>query len=186
MTNDLEIELSDEGKLKKIRSKSITREELDAMFKRHDEEMAKKIDSMCDTCSHHECECPAKIEHMGKATEAKMDQLDENDELLRQGINDLAHKTDDDINELKGQLEQEHRLREATESELRTVKEESEKLKEESERLSKDLDEANDKVSQYKHAVDRNSSDVLKLGAITGAVLGVGLVVLALAIAGVL
>lgn len=170
-------EVLDMGKPKKTRAKAITRAELDEMFSKHDEEISKKIDEMCDSCSHHECECPHKIEELDQYTETRMNQLDKNDEILTDNINKLASQTDEALERVQKdlaeaekeaalfsrKLEEEHRLRVESEEELAALRE---------------------SIEAQSATVKRNSSDVLKLGIMAGACLGVALIVLAVFLAG--
>jgi len=164
-------------KPKKTRAKAITREELDAMFAKHDEEIAIKINSICDNCSHHECDCPQKIEALDDYSEARMNQLDENDDLLRQGINDLADKTEEDVQKIRQMLEEEHRLRVVSEQKI-------DALMTTNNNNSKVIIEQRGKLEEYEKTLKRNSSDVVKLGIIAGACLGVALIILAVFLVG--
>lgn len=170
-------EVLDMGKPKKTRAKAITRAELDEMFAKRDEEITKKIDEMCDSCSHHECECPHKIDELDQYTETRMNQLDKNDEILTDNINKLASQTDEALERVQKdlaeaekeaalfsrKLEEEHRLRVESEEELASLRE---------------------SIEAQSVTMKRNSSDVLKLGIMAGACLGVALIVLAVFLAG--
>lgn len=170
-------EVLDMGKPKKTRAKAITRAELDEMFAKRDEEITKKIDEMCDSCSHHECECPKRLDNLEEVSEARMDQLDKNDEILTDNINKLASQTDEALEKVQKdliaaekaadmfsmKLEEEHRLRVKSEEELASLRE---------------------SIEAQSATVKRNSSDVMKLGIMAGACLGVALIVLAVFLAG--
>lgn len=177
MTEEEIIELG--AKPKRTKAKSITREELDAMFAKRDEELSKKLDEMCDSCAHHECECPSKIEALDKYADERMDALDENDEALRQGINDLAKQTDGELQDLKSRLDEEHRLR--TKSEETMVK-----LKNESEKMQTLVAEQEEQLKTYRSLLDRNTKDLTKVGAVAGAIMGLGLILVACVVAGVI
>jgi len=170
-------EVLDMGKPKKTRAKAITRAELDEMFAKRDEEITKKIDEMCDSCSHHECECPKRLDNLEEVSEARMDQLDKNDEILTDNINKLASQTDEALEKVQKdliaaekaadmfsmKLEEEHRLRVKSEEELASLRE---------------------SIEAQSVTMKRNSSDVVKLGIMAGACLGVALIVLAVFLAG--
>lgn len=200
MTYDLEIELSDEGKPKKIRSKSITKEELAAMFKKHDEEMNKKMESMCDACSHHECECPEKIDALDNYTETRMNKLDENDELLRQNINKLADVTDEQIRriadeskgtlealsksaaeleEMKAMLDEEHRLRVAAEEKVGVMDGQITEL-------SNDNAEMWERVDDMKKENHRFANQNLGMGIMMAVAVSISMILIGCVIAGVI
>lgn len=162
MTEDI-LEL---GKVKKTKAKALTREELEAMFAKHDAELLKKVQDTCESCSHHDCECPDKIEE----DRGRMDKLDENDELLRQGIN-ASHK------ELSTKLEEEHRLRVATEKKV-------DALLTANNNNSAVIIEQRGQIAEMKKHQARYDKDTLRLGVMAGGCLGIMLVVLALAMAG--
>ncbi len=151
---------------KKNTGRAMTVIELRKYFEEREAQMKAEFQARIEELEHqeHHCDCPNRIIDMAKELE-RLDRLDDNDELLRQGIN-KSHA------ELAGALEKEHRLRADTEQELKELRSESAKLTEK-------LDKANIEVSKYK-------KDVNWLGVLTGAVLGVGLVVIALSIAGLL
>ena len=190
-------------KPKKTRAKSITKEELDAMFARRDEQLNKRLEAMeskCDTCAHHDCDCPERIDDLTESSERRMDKLDENDEALRQGINRLANVTDEQIKALaeqsKGTLEalsksnadmesmqamlnEETRLRAATESTVTSLRADLEEQQD-------IIEEQNEMLAEYKHLLDRNSGDTLKLGILAAVAGAVALVLLGLSVGGLL
>ena len=144
------------------------------------EDLKRRLEAL-ENKEHH-CDCPNRIIDMGQELK-RLDVLDDNDELLRQNINRLANMVTDGFDDLEkknqasiadtnGRLEEEHRLRADTESELKAMKQESKEL-------SDELNKANEVIARYK-------KDVNWLTVLTGAVLGVGLVVIALSIAGLL
>ena len=147
---------------KKNAGRAMTVIELRKYFEDREAQLQARITEL-ENQEHH-CDCPNRIIDMSKELK-RLDVLDDNDELLRQGIN-KSHA------ELTEALEKEHRLRADTELELKVLKQESAKLNEE-------LSKANTEVSKYK-------KDVNWLTVLTGAVLGVGLVVISLSIAGLL
>lgn len=174
-------EILELGKVKKTKAKALTREELETMFARHEakvkedvekifqdheEYLDKYIDERCENCSHHDCECPDKIEE----DRGRMDRLDENDELLRQGIN-ASHK------ELSAKLEEEHRLRVATEKKV-------DALMTFNNNNSAVIIEQRGQIAEMKKHQARYDKDTLRLGVMAGGCLGIMLVVLALAMAG--
>lgn len=187
MTEDI----VDMGKPKKTRTKAITRAELDEMFAKRDEEITKRIDEMCDSCSHHECECPHKIEELDQYTETRMDQLDKNDEILTDNINKLASQTNDAFIRMHKEVEQntkglEFAARTASETnqyivDLSTKLDEEHRLRVASE---EELAALRESVEAQSATMKRNSSDVMKLGVMAGACLGVALIVLAVFLAG--
>lgn len=184
-------EVLDMGKPKKTRAKAITRAELDEMFAKRDEEITKKIDEMCDSCSHHECECPKRLDNLEEVSEARMDQLDRNDEILTDNINKLASQTNDAFIRMHKEVEQntkglEFAARTASETnqyivDLSTKLDEEHRLRVESE---KELASLRESMEAQSATVKRNSSDVVKLGIMAGACLGVALIVLAVFLAG--
>lgn len=172
------------AKPKRTRAKALTREELEAMFAKHDEEILKKVSDKCETCSHHECECPQRLdeaqERMDRIdkntvdlyntlnagiedSESRMDRLDENDELLRQNINE-SHRI------LEEKLEEEHRLRVASEAKV--------------DALIHTNNMNADAIIEQKAELSRVKSDNLKLGVMAGICLGVCLVVMAIFLVG--
>jgi len=184
-------EVLDMGKPKKTRAKAITRAELDEMFVKRDEELTKKIDEMCDSCSHHECECPKRLDNLEEVSEARMDQLDKNDELLRDNINKLADQTGDAFNRMHKEVEQNTKGLECaakTMSEINQYAEDLSTRLEEEHRLrvksEEELAALRESMEEQSATVKRNSSDVLKLGIMAGACLGVALIVLAVFLAG--
>lgn len=174
------------AKPKRTRAKALTREELEAMFAKHDEEILKKVSDKCETCSHHECECPQRLdeaqERMDRIdrntvdlynslnagiedNENRMDRLDENDEKLRQGINE-SHRV------LEEKLEQEHRLREISEDRIREL-----------------ADECDGTLRALASAEEENkrfANQNLKLGIIAGVCTGVVIVMGCIVIAGLI
>ena len=177
-------EVLDMGKPKKTRAKAITRAELDEMFAKRDEEITKKIDEMCDSCSHHECECPKRLDNLEEVSEARMDQLDKNDELLRDNINKLANQTDEAFNRMHKEVEQNAenlKYAETIANNLSKELEEEHRLRVKSE---EELAALRESMEEQSATVKRNSSDVLKLGIMAGACLGVALIVLAVFLAG--
>ena len=190
-------------KPKKTKAKTFTKADLDAMFAKHDAKLNKRLEeleSKCDSCSHHDCDCPEKIEALDNYTESRMDKLDENDEALRQGINKLADVTDEQIrkiaDESKGTLEalskstadlesvraklnEETRMRAATESKVTELKED---IKEQQDTI----DEQRRMLKEYRRLLDRNSGDTLKLGILAAVAGAVALILLALSIGGLL
>ena len=175
------------AKPKRTRAKALTREELEAMFAKHDEEILKKVSDKCETCSHHECECPQRLdeakERMDRIdrntvdiyntlnagiedSENRMDKLDENDELLRQNLN-RSHQ------ELSAKLEEEHRLRVVSEERIEAMNQEMECLKVDNADILYALEESRKENTTF-------SKQNLYLGIMAGICLGVCLVVMAI------
>lgn len=171
-------------KPKRTRAKALTREELEAMFAKHDEEILKKVSDKCESCSHHECECPQRLdeaqERMDRIdrntvdlynslnagiedSESRMDRLDENDELLRQNLN-RSHE------ELAKALEEEHRLREVSDEQIRE--------------LAEQYDGTLRALASAEEENRRFSKQNLYLGVMAGICLGICAVVLAIFMAG--
>lgn len=190
-------------KPKKTKAKSITKEELDAMFAKHDARVNKRLEEMesrCDSCAHHDCDCPDRIDDLTESSERRMDKLDENDEALRQGINRLADVTDEqikkiaeeskgtlealsksnaDLESVRARLNEETRLRVATESKVTA-------LKADLEEQQGTIEEQNEMLAEYKHLLDRNSGDTLKLGILAAIAGAVALILLGLSVGGLL
>ena len=184
-------EVLDMGKPKKTRAKAITRAELDEMFTKRDEELDKKLEKMCDSCAHHECECPNRIDELNESVDTRMEQLDKNDELLRDNINKLADQTGDAFNRMHKEVEQNTKGLECaakTMSEINQYAEDLSTRLEEEHRLrvksEEELASLRESMEEQSATVKRNSSDVLKLGIMAGACLGVALIVLAVFLAG--
>ena len=174
-------------KPKKNTGRAMTVIELRKYFEDREAAMQKKIEeleSQCDSCSHHECECPQKIQEQKERMDRidqntvdlyntisagieerdnRMDALDENDERLRQGINDV-------YKDLNNKLKEEHRLRVASDEEVA--------------KLNSDNAELWERVTDMKVENDRFASQNLKLGILAGTCLGLCLVVLAIFMAG--
>jgi len=72
--------------VKKAKTKSISREELEEMFARQKEDIDKRIDEKCDSCSHHECECPERIKALDESTDRRMDIIDRNVETVQGNV----------------------------------------------------------------------------------------------------
>ena len=139
------------AKPKKTKSKSITKDELEAMFAKHEESINRRLEEVqrnCDECQHHECGCPEKIEQQSD----RMDVIDQNVETV-QGNLEKTYEV------LKGELNEEHRLR--VEAEERIADHESD-------------------IRELEHVNQRMKSDNLKLGIMAGICLGLCLCVLAI------
>ena len=190
-------------KPKRTRTKAITKAELDAMFAKHDAKLNKRLEEMesrCDSCAHHDCDCPERIDALDKAADARMDRLDENDELLREGINRLADVTDKQIKDvmdrhreslealskstaeietMRARLNEETRLRATTENKVTALKLD---LKDQQDTI----EEQEKLLKEYRRLLDRNSGDTLKLGILAAVAGAVALVLLGLSIGGLL
>lgn len=112
----------------------------------------------------HTCDCPNRIVDMGKEMR-RLDFLDENDEKLRQGINE-SHR------DLEIKLEEEHRLRVMSEEEVR--------------RIADECDGTLKALADVKEENKKFANQNLRLGVIAGVCAGVCIVVLALGMAGLI
>jgi len=110
----------------------------------------------------HTCDCPNKIIDMGKEIE-RLDFLDENDEKLRQGINE-SHR------DLETKLAEEHRLRVASEEEIS--------------KLNRDNAELWERVTDMKAENTRFSRQNLYIGIAAAVCSAISIIVIALAVTG--
>jgi len=117
----------------------------------------------------HQCDCPNRIVDMNKEL-VRLDFLDENDELLRQGINQ-SHA------DLEKKLDEEHRLRVVSEERIEAMNQEMECLKVDNADILYALEESRKENTTF-------SKQNLWLGVLAGACVGITLVVLAFFMAG--
>ena len=181
-------------KPKKNTGRAMTVIELRKYFEDREAAMQKKIEELenqCDSCNHHECECPQKIQEQKERMDRmdqntvdlyntisagieerdnRMDRLDENDEQLRQNINRA-------YSELSEKLQEEHRLRVESEEKVARLELES---KGHGEMMMKAVEAYNDMEEENKRFANQN----LRLGILAGACLGLCLCVLAFFMAG--
>ena len=124
---------------------------------------------MTDTKIGYLCENDAVlkqgIEELSDKVGNRMDALDENDEKLRQGINE-SHRV------LEEKLNEEHRLRIASDEEIA--------------KLNNDNTELWERVTDMKVENDRFANQNLKLGIIAGVCTGVVIVMGCIVIAGLI
>lgn len=111
------------AKPKRTRAKNVTREELEAMFARQEEHIDKYIDERCESCSHHECECPERIKDLDRSTERRMDIIDQNVETVQSNLEKTYDVLAQENEELRARMdEQDKDVRRLTKENDRTYR----------------------------------------------------------------
>lgn len=96
--------------VERTRSKSITRAELEEMFAKQEEHIDRYIDERCDTCAHHECECPERIQALDRSTEKRMDIIDQNVETVQSNLEKAYDILAQENEALKAQADEQNAL----------------------------------------------------------------------------
>lgn len=127
------------------------RSRLDSMDRRMDE-----MKGRCEECRHDDCDCPERIEALDRSTDARMDIIDQNVQTVQDNL-ELAY------DRLRGQIDEETRLRAGSDERIASL---------------------NEDIGRLSERVRQADSDAMKLGIVAAVAGAVSLIVLALAVTG--